>query len=440
MTDADFAQLFALSQAAPGPNVLIVSLIGWKVAGVAGGVVAMLAMSGPSSLLTYCGRARLGALSRRAVADRDPARARAGHRRPHPRLGLRAHAHRRSTLDRVRDHRRDARAVRSRLACTRCGCSASPRFSGASVSSSRVAPCPSCPTSSSTSRASRGASSGSALERVRLLNPFRAAHRGAADRRRRGQASVDGVRRLGKRIVLALEGDLFLVLHLMIAGRLRWLETRRKAAGAHHAGRCSTSPTGTLAFTEAGTKRRASLHLVQGEAALARARPGRPRRAVDDRRETFRERAAAREPHAQARADRSAALQRHRQRVLRRDPASRAAVADRADAQARRRGDRAPLRGRARGRSPNGPSGCAPKPAADFPRESPRSAPRWRCTGGSGSRVRCAARRCSASSTPRTRPTIARAARPAARFSPTARCRGCSRSSWPRIDRRVRVI
>jgi chromate transporter len=53
MTDADFAQLFALSQAAPGPNVLIVSLIGWKVAGLAGGVVAMLAMSGPSSVLTY---------------------------------------------------------------------------------------------------------------------------------------------------------------------------------------------------------------------------------------------------------------------------------------------------------------------------------------------------------------------------------------------------
>ncbi|HTS21850.1 MAG TPA: chromate transporter [Casimicrobiaceae bacterium] len=53
MTDADFTQLFALSQAAPGPNVLIVSLVGWKVAGVLGGIVAMLAMSGPSSLLTY---------------------------------------------------------------------------------------------------------------------------------------------------------------------------------------------------------------------------------------------------------------------------------------------------------------------------------------------------------------------------------------------------
>ena len=53
MTDAEFAQLFALSQAAPGPNVLIVSLVGWKVAGVLGGTLAMLAMSGPSSILTY---------------------------------------------------------------------------------------------------------------------------------------------------------------------------------------------------------------------------------------------------------------------------------------------------------------------------------------------------------------------------------------------------
>ena len=53
MTDADFSQMFALSQAAPGPNVLIVSLIGWKVAGVAGALVAMLAMCGPSSVLTY---------------------------------------------------------------------------------------------------------------------------------------------------------------------------------------------------------------------------------------------------------------------------------------------------------------------------------------------------------------------------------------------------
>jgi chromate transporter len=53
MSDADFTQLFALSQAAPGPNVLIVSLVGWKVAGVLGGIVALLAMSGPSSIFAY---------------------------------------------------------------------------------------------------------------------------------------------------------------------------------------------------------------------------------------------------------------------------------------------------------------------------------------------------------------------------------------------------
>jgi chromate transporter len=53
MTNADFAQMFALSQAAPGPNVLIVSLVGWKAAGYVGAIVAMVAMCVPSSLLTY---------------------------------------------------------------------------------------------------------------------------------------------------------------------------------------------------------------------------------------------------------------------------------------------------------------------------------------------------------------------------------------------------
>jgi formamidopyrimidine-DNA glycosylase len=79
---------------------------------------------------------------------------------------------------------------------------------------------------------------------------------------------VLAVRRLGKRIVIALEGGLFLVLHLMLAGRLRWLE-----AGAKPPGRITLAllefSGGALAFTEAGTKRRASLHLVQGDAALA---------------------------------------------------------------------------------------------------------------------------------------------------------------------------
>jgi chromate transporter len=53
MSGAEFAQLFALAQAAPGPNILVVSLIGWKVAGLAGAVVATAAVCAPSSVLTY---------------------------------------------------------------------------------------------------------------------------------------------------------------------------------------------------------------------------------------------------------------------------------------------------------------------------------------------------------------------------------------------------
>ena len=53
MSSAEFAQLFALAQASPGPNILVVSLIGWKVAGLAGAVVATAAVCAPSSILTY---------------------------------------------------------------------------------------------------------------------------------------------------------------------------------------------------------------------------------------------------------------------------------------------------------------------------------------------------------------------------------------------------
>src|SRR6185295_18549301 len=80
--------------------------------------------------------------------------------------------------------------------------------------------------------------------------------------------TVTGVRRLGKRIVIELEPDFFLVVHLMIAGRLRW--KRRGAAIPGRIGLAALDfPNGTLLFTEAGTRRRAALHLVRGEAALA---------------------------------------------------------------------------------------------------------------------------------------------------------------------------
>jgi len=78
---------------------------------------------------------------------------------------------------------------------------------------------------------------------------------------------VLGLRRMGKRIVFALEGELFLVIHLMIAGRLKWYPLGKKAGGKLVLA-VLEFPDGLLFLTEAGTKRRASIHLVAGEAAL----------------------------------------------------------------------------------------------------------------------------------------------------------------------------
>jgi len=78
---------------------------------------------------------------------------------------------------------------------------------------------------------------------------------------------VRGLRRMGKRIVFELEDDLFLVIHLMVSGRLHWKERGAKVPGK--VGLAAFDfPGGTLTFTEASTKKRASLHLVRGEAAL----------------------------------------------------------------------------------------------------------------------------------------------------------------------------
>jgi formamidopyrimidine-DNA glycosylase len=113
---------------------------------------------------------------------------------------------------------------------------------------------------------------GQVLRKIRIANPFLLRTAVPPIGSAEGQRVV-GVERLGKRVVLALEGDLFLVLHLMIAGRLRWV-----AAGAKPPARITLATlefdSGTLAFTEAGTTRRASLHLLQGRSALQAMDPG----------------------------------------------------------------------------------------------------------------------------------------------------------------------
>lgn len=113
---------------------------------------------------------------------------------------------------------------------------------------------------------------GATLRRVRVLNPFvlRTAVPpiGSAEGH-----TVEGAERLGKRIVLALSDGPFLVIHLMIAGRLKWLP-----AGAKPPGRVSLAAfefdAGTLVLTEQGSKRRASIHLLADRAALAAMDPG----------------------------------------------------------------------------------------------------------------------------------------------------------------------
>lgn len=104
------------------------------------------------------------------------------------------------------------------------------------------------------------------LERLRIGNPFlvRTITPGPEDLAGR---RVTGLRRLGKRLVFAFDGDVFLVLHLMIAGRLRWRDKGTKIPGK--VGLAAFDfPNGTVILTEQGSKRQASMHIVKGNDAV----------------------------------------------------------------------------------------------------------------------------------------------------------------------------
>jgi formamidopyrimidine-DNA glycosylase len=113
---------------------------------------------------------------------------------------------------------------------------------------------------------------GEPLERVRLGSPFLLRTASPPLAAAEGH-SVTALRRIGKRVAIGLDNDLWLVLHLMIAGRLHW-----RPAGAKLKGRNNLAafdfPHGSLVLTEAGTKRRASLHVVRGEEGLQSTDPG----------------------------------------------------------------------------------------------------------------------------------------------------------------------
>src|SRR5271167_2866187 len=110
------------------------------------------------------------------------------------------------------------------------------------------------------------------LERVRLASPFllRTVQPPIAAVEGR---TVRELRRIGKRIAIGVDGDLWLVLHLMIAGRLHWRPRGAKLSGRQNLA-AFDFPNGSLTLTEAGTKRRASLHVLAGEEGLHSIDPG----------------------------------------------------------------------------------------------------------------------------------------------------------------------
>jgi formamidopyrimidine-DNA glycosylase len=115
---------------------------------------------------------------------------------------------------------------------------------------------------------------GQRLERLNLLSPFVLRSVDPPIDIINGQI-VRGVRRVGKRIVLEFDDDLFLVIHLMIAGRLRWREPKQKLGiGPKLILASFEFPAGTLFFTEASSKKRASIQLVRGKEALRALDPG----------------------------------------------------------------------------------------------------------------------------------------------------------------------
>ncbi len=113
---------------------------------------------------------------------------------------------------------------------------------------------------------------GRTLERVRLASPFLLRTAEPPVSAAEGRA-VRELRRVGKRIAIGVDGEVWLVLHLMIAGRLHWRQPQAKLAGRQALAGFDFAD-GTLVLTEAGSKRRASLHVVRGEEGLRSLDPG----------------------------------------------------------------------------------------------------------------------------------------------------------------------
>ncbi len=240
---------------------------------------------------------------------------------------------------------------------------------------------------------------GTQLVRLRIASPFllRTADPPLSDLVGR---AIRDVRRLGKRIVLALEDDYFVVLHLMIAGRLHWKPTG--APIPRRAGLAAFDfPNGTLLLTEASTKHRASLHILRGATALAAHDPG-GLDVLAATLEQFRS-ALTRESHTLKRALT--------------DPHLLDGIGNAYSDEILHAARLSPLRLT---------SQITPEESERLfhaARHTRPSGTGWQCTAGSASRAPCADRRCNVSAMPRTRRITVPPARRAAGCSRTDPCR-----------------
>ena len=294
--------------------------------------------------------------------------------------------------------------------------------------------CLSSPTSRGLPPRARARASSAGRSSASTREPVRAADRGAAVAAAVGKR-VRRVRRVGKRIVLALDGDLFIVVHLMIAGPPPLARRRARSCRQHRARgvrlperHARRSPrrerSARVAACRRGARRRsprstrAASSRSTRDLAEFRAR-SRARTTRSSERSPIRACSAASATRTPTRSCIARSCRRSSSREARRRARS---PALRRDARGARRVDRAPARRRPATRSREGHR---------VPRRDGRARP------VSASRARCAARRCSASCTPRTRRTTARAARPRAACSPIARCRACCTRLAAQHRRRV---
>ena len=236
------------------------------------------------------------------------------------------------------------------------------------------------------------------------------------------------VERLGKRVVIGLSGELFLVLHLMIAGRLRWRDRGTRIPRKLGLAAFDFS-TGTLLLTEAGSIKRAALHLVAGRDGLREHdRGGLEVLACDLA--AFRD-ALVRENHTLKRSLTDPRLfsgigNAYSDEILHAAGLSPIRLTRRLTET-----EIARLHEAARTTLRTWTQRLRRKPATASRNRSLRSTLPWPSTAATASRVRHAARPCSASSMRATSRTTARPARPAASCSPTVRCPACSRATGP---------